>query len=473
MLFHSIEFFALLLITVVLFYTLKNKRIYILAAANILFYAASGFNYLVLFFAVAFISFYCSKRIHGRYGKVFFYVSILTNIFNLMFFKYTSFILGNVQSIFGISIPWESGLLTKLILPVGISFYTFQLIAYIVDVKRKDIEPSSNFIEFWVFIGFFGQLIAGPIMRGKEFLPQITRVTMNKLKYENIKIGFYYIAMGLTKKIIFADYLAEKANHYFAQINNLTTLDGWFAAYLFAFQIYFDFSAYSEIAVGVGHLFGFNLRLNFKSPYISNNSSEFWKRWHITLSSWIKDYVYIPLGGSRKGPHRQIIYLIMAMVISGLWHGAAWTFVIWGGYHGLLAAAHKLYDKWLRKRNINFKNSKVYKVLTVFIYFQLTTIGWVFFRADSLPNAVGLIYRMLNPLYINFSPVYVFYFAFILGLYALHVLEYYVRKNGLTIDRLWEKRIHPSVRAAAYMILLIILILFTKTEQNTFIYFQF
>ncbi|MTI46711.1 MBOAT family O-acyltransferase [Sporosalibacterium faouarense] len=473
MLFHSIEFFTLLIITVILFYSFKSKRKYILAIANILFYAASGFNYLILFLIVAFISYYAAKRIDKRYGNIYFYIAIIINVTNLVFFKYTGFILKNMSRFFAISFPWENELMAKLILPVGISFYTFQLIAYIVDVKRKEIEPCDNFIKFWVFIGFFGQLIAGPIMRGKEFLPQITNVGSSKLRLQNFKYGITYILMGLAKKIIFADFLAEKADYYFGQINNLTFLDGWFAAYLFAFQIYFDFSAYSEIALGIGYLFGFKLRLNFKSPYISGSSTEFWRRWHITLSSWIKDYIYIPLGGSRKGFIPQLLFLTLAMMISGLWHGAAWTFIIWGAYHGLLAAGHKVYVRFLRKKNINLKNNIIYKLITIFVYFQLTTIGWVFFRADSFTNAIELIKRMLNPSYIHYSPVYIFYFAFIAGLYLIHVIEYYVRENGVKIGQIWEARVPAFIRAGAYIAILFILVLFTKTQQSSFIYFQF
>ncbi|WP_165916346.1 MBOAT family O-acyltransferase [Marinisporobacter balticus] len=359
--------------------------------------------------------------------------------------------------------------MSKILLPVGISFYTFQLIAYLVDVKRKEIKPCDSFINFWVFISFFGQLIAGPIMRGKEFLPQIENLQDNKLTLRNFKYGFYYIIMGLTKKIIFADFLASKADFYFNQVGNLNSLDAWFASYLFAFQIYFDFSAYSEIAVGVGYLFGLYLNINFKSPYISASPSEFWKRWHITLSSWIKDYIYIPLGGAKKGTLLQYMFLIIAMAISGLWHGAAWTFIMWGIYHGLLSAFHKIYRKWIK---LERKNS-FYKILSIFIFFNLTTIGWVFFRAKSIHEAVFMIKKMITLCDISFSHVYFVYFGFIALLYGIHILEYFIRNNEITLKLFWEKHVPTGIRAAAYMAILIILILLTKTEESSFIYFQF
>ncbi|QXM05318.1 MBOAT family O-acyltransferase [Crassaminicella indica] len=469
MLFHSFEFMILLFITFMLFYSFPKQRIYLLALVNILFYGASGISYLVLFMLVSLITYVCALHLDKSYYKILYTIGILVNLLNLAFFKYTGFILKNLEKIIGITFPWQEHLLAKIMLPVGISFYTFQLIAYLVDVKRKEIKPCDSFISFWVFISFFGQLIAGPIMRGKEFIPQILNVQKNPFTLSNIKYGFYYITMGLAKKIIFADFLASKADFYFSQVMNLNTLDAWFAAYLFAFQIYFDFSAYSEIAVGIGHLFGLRLKLNFKSPYISGNPSEFWKRWHITLSSWIKDYIYIPLGGAKKGVFLQYVNLIIAMALSGLWHGAAWTFIIWGTYHGVLSVLHKIYRK-----NISFnRNNKLYKLISIFVFFHLTTIGWVFFRAGSFNDALYMIKEMITLSNMTYSPRYFIYFGFIAFLYCIHLLEYFIRKNDITLTKLWEKYFPPFIRAAAYIGILIILILFTKTEESSFIYFQF
>ncbi|WP_129598216.1 MBOAT family O-acyltransferase [Anaerophilus nitritogenes] len=469
MLFHSFEFFVLLLITFVFFYSFPKQRIYILAVANIIFYSASGIRYLFLFMIVSWITYMCSLKITKNYGKIFCCIGILVNVLNLIFFKYTGFILNNIEKVMGIIFPWQDTLLAKIMLPVGISFYTFQLIAYLVDVYRKEIKPCDSFLSFWVFISFFGQLIAGPIMRGKEFLFQIDSLEENKFTLTNFKYGFYYIGMGLFKKIIFADFLAKKADIYFSQVGNLNTLDAWFAAYLFAFQIYFDFSAYSEIAVGVGHLFGLNLSLNFKSPYISANPSEFWKRWHITLSSWIRDYIYIPLGGSKKGNLLQYVFLFTAMAISGIWHGAAWTFIVWGIYHGILSALHKIYRSYIKVSKENI----IYKIVCIVIFFQLTTIGWVFFRASSIYDAIFMIKKMITFSDVSYSMTYVLYFGFVLFLYGVHLVEYFVRKNENTISVYWQKYFSPAVRAAAYIGIVILLILFIQTEESTFIYFQF
>jgi len=473
MLFHTVEFIMMLIIAVILYYTVPKSRVYVLTIANIIFYGASGLGFLALFIFVVTVTYICALKNNSKRGRLFYYLGLAINVLNLTFFKYTGFVLSNLERFFNVHFQWQDALLAKIILPVGISFYTFQLIAYLVDVYKKKIEPCRSLIEFWVFIAFFGQLIAGPIMRGIDFLPQIKNVKDIKLLPSNIKTGTYYILMGLTKKIVFADFLSSRADYFFSNAQLNSGLDAWYGAYLFAFQIYFDFSAYSEIAIGVGKLFGLDLTLNFKSPYISNNPSEFWSRWHITLSTWIRDYIYIPLGGSRKGFSRQMVNLIVAMCISGLWHGASWHFVIWGLYHGILSVVYKIIGNVTKNHDYKFVNSKVYRILTVFIYFQLTTIGWVFFRANTLTDALILIKKMFDFSNMHFTTTYVLYLCIVAVLYFLHVAEYYIRKDGAKLASVWEKYFPAPVRAVLYTSLIIVLILFTKGEENTFIYFQF
>lgn len=473
MLFHSFEFIFLTIITFALFYVFPKKRLLLLAVANLVFYGVSGFGYLTLFVFTAFITYYCSLKLQSPRRKIYYFAAIILNLGNLAFFKYTGFVLRNIEMALNIHFPWQDAFLAKIILPVGISFYTFQLVAYIVDVWRKDIEPSKSFVEFWVFIAFFAQLIAGPIMRGNEFLPQVEKLKEIKYDEGNIRYGLYYIAMGLTKKLVFADILAPKVQYYFSQASQLGTLDSWFAAYLFAFQIYFDFSSYSEIAVGVGHLFGLQMAINFKTPYLSGNASEFWRRWHITLSSWIKDYIYIPLGGSRKGFPMQCVFLLTAMALSGLWHGAAWGFIVWGIYHGLLSVSHKIYTRIIKGKEYRFTQSKIYRVMSIFFFFQLTTIGWVLFRAKSLQDATHMIWKMVSFSDIRMDRVYILYFGLIIFLWALHLAEFALRKNALKFIHSWKAYCPDYVRAAAYVCILIILVMFTQREQSSFIYFQF
>jgi alginate O-acetyltransferase complex protein AlgI len=359
-------------------------------------------------------------------------------------------------------------------MPIGISFYTFQFIAYLVDVYKGKTEPAGDFLSFWVFMSFFPHRVAGPIMRGKDLIPQIERITKITFNSSQFKLGLAFLAMGLIKKIFLADYIAIYANRFFDQGTALTGSQAWIGALLFTFQIYYDFSAYSEMAVGIAYLFGIKLDLNFKTPYLSGNPSEFWRRWHITLSTWIRDYIYIPLGGSRRGEYRKYLHLFIAMAISGLWHGAAWTFVVWGIYHGLLLILHNLYTKFLNHYSWEKITSNwFYKVLTILVMFNLANIGWVFFRADNLGLAYHMVAGMLttNPLFFDVSLYQ--YVLVILALYSLHVVEYWLRKNYTPIYTMWERRVPAPLRALVYTALIAALVIFAPTQQNSFIYFRF
>jgi len=362
------------------------------------------------------------------------------------------------------------------VLPIGISFYTFQMIAYLVDIYKGKIEPCKSFLDFWVFIAFFAQLIAGPIMRGKDLIPQVEGLGKIRIDNKRIKLGLAYLALGLFKKIILADHISVYADSFFNRGTALSGGEVWIAAYLFAFQIYFDFSAYSEMALGVGHLFGITLDLNFKTPYLSQNPTEFWKRWHITLSNWIKDYIYIPLGGSRSGEVRQQANLFLAMAISGLWHGAAWTFIAWGMFHGVLLIGHKIYMKITARLGLNnLKEKKVYYYLSIFTFFHLTCIGWVFFRAKGMGNALNLVLKMLtaNPLVFLADKGLLKYFLIIAILFALHIFEYFVREKNYQVLKIWYTYFPSPIRGLAYTLLIVILVIFMQNEQNSFIYFQF
>jgi alginate O-acetyltransferase complex protein AlgI len=463
----------LLSITVLVYYIFPKSRIYALACANLLFYGASGLNYLALFGAVTFMSYFLAIKLYEKKNNAYYYLGLVVNALNLLFFKYTGFLLTNLSSFLNIGFLNQDEFISRIILPVGISFYTFQIIAYMTDVKRGELKPERSFLRFWVFISFFGQLIAGPIMRGYEFLPQINNVKNSSWKESRFKYGIYYIMMGLSKKIIFADYLASYANRFFDSYMNFTILDGWIAAWLFAFQIYFDFSAYSEIAVGVGHLFDLDLDINFKSPYISKNPKEFWKRWHITLSSWIRDYIYIPIGGNRRGFAMQSVFLMAAMTISGMWHGADWTFLIWGAYHGLLVIIHNIYQRYFSNFRNKVMDKNWYNVVCIFVYFNLTSIGWVFFRAKTFSQAIFIIKKMFDISSLTVTPFQVKYIMISAGLYFIHVLEYYIRKNEKKLSVKIQEQLPIPVRALGYAAVVVVLIVVAKTEQSTFIYFQF
>lgn len=470
MLFHTPEFFLLMTLTLIIYYLFPKYRLPILGIANIIFYGAAGWGYLVLFMVVATLTYLASLHLTGTRKKIFLWLAILLNVGNLLFFKYSLFILNNLGRVIGFPLVGEDTFLLKVILPVGISFYTFQMLAYVVDVYQKKIEPCKSWLDFWVFIAFFAQLIAGPIMRGKDFLPQVYNLSKIRFQESNFKLGVAYLSLGLFKKIVLADYISRYADSFFNQGMALSGGEAWIAAYLFAFQIYFDFSAYSEMAVGVGHLFGVNLALNFQTPYLSTSATDFWRRWHITLSKWIRDYIYIPLGGSRRGELRQYVNLFLAMAISGLWHGAAWTFVAWGLFHGFLLIAHKLYTKVMP---ISIRENRLYTVFSIFVFFHITCIAWVFFRAEGMTIALNLIYKMVtfNPLTLEAGLLK--YLAIIIVFYILHIIEYVVRKNYQELSSYWHRFFPAPIRGLAYTCLIITLVMFLQGEQSAFIYFQF
>lgn len=469
MLFHSPEFLALLALTLLCFWPTRRLRIPVLAIAAVVFYSVSGWQYLLLFLGMMTLTHLCALHVRGPYGRFLLGFGVLANLANLVLFKYSGFAVGTVNRLLQLGL---NEAVWRLVLPVGISFYTFQLIAYLVDVAKGRTRPARNLVEMWVFIAFYGHLIAGPIMRGEEFLPQIEATYDRRFDWGRFQKGLYLLALGMVKKIIFSDLLGPKVDAIFAQAGALNGLEAWIAGWLFAFQIYFDFSAYSEMALGIGHMFGFELAVNFRTPYLSANPEEFWKRWHITLSSWIRDYIYIPLGGSRKGEVRAYLNLVIAMAISGLWHGAAWTFVAWGIFHGLLSAGHKLWSRRvLKPLGIQLQGAWV-RWVSVALMFQATTIGWIFFREKSFSGALALVRKMLTPTLWQVTPLAERYLPVIAFLMLLHAAERWFRQREGAALTVWT-RFPAPVRALAYTAVAAALLLMLKTEESTFIYFRF
>ncbi|OUM95156.1 MAG: hypothetical protein BAA02_04025 [Paenibacillaceae bacterium ZCTH02-B3] len=476
MIFHSPEFLVFLLALLVPFYLFKKLRIPLLVVANAIFYGASGFGLLLLFMAVTAATFLCALGLRRR--RPLFWIGLAVNAGNLLFFKYTLMIMDTAERIAGrplllteLARQWVTDGSGELILPVGISFYTFQLIAYLIDVRRGDLEPSRNLFKFWVFISVFPQLIAGPIMRGSELIPQVDRLPDRAVRWGEIRYGLYLIFVGLIKKTVFADNLETLVNPRFADIPALTPEDAWVAACLFGFQIYFDFSAYSDMALGLGHLLGLKLVVNFRTPYLSGSPKEFWDRWHISLSRWIRDYVYIGLGGNRKGALRTQFNLLAAMLISGLWHGAAWHFVAWGAVHGLILIVHRWTLALNRFGWVNkMRSSFPYRVLAVAAFFPIVTWTWVFFRAETLAGAWEMTKRMaqVDVTALAAHPL----FALLAGLYALHIAEWFMREKEPLAGRIWH--FVPAVfRGAVYAALLLLIFFNMKGETYEFIYFQF
>jgi alginate O-acetyltransferase complex protein AlgI len=476
MIFHSPEFLVFLLALLVPFYLFRKIRIPLLVVANAVFYGASGLGLLLLFMAVTLVTFLCGLGL--KRWRPLFWIGLAANAGNLLFFKYTLMIMDTAERIAGhpllltdLAREWVTDGSGELILPIGISFYTFQLMAYLIDVWRGQLEPSRNLLKFWVFISVFPQLIAGPIMRGSELMPQVDGLKDRRVRWDEIRYGFYLIFIGLIKKTVFADNLEKLVNPRFADISALTPEEAWVAACLFGFQIYFDFSAYSDMALGLGHLLGLKLVENFRTPYLSGSPREFWDRWHISLSRWIRDYIYIGLGGNRKGALRTQFNLLAAMLISGLWHGAAWHFVAWGAVHGVLLVVHRWTLAlnrigWIKR----LRAALPYRVLAVAVFFPIVTWTWVFFRAGTLGGAWEMTKLMAraDPAALAAHPL----FALLAGLYALHIFEWFIREREALAGRIWHF-VPAVVRGAAYAALILLIFFNMKGETYEFIYFQF
>ncbi|SMB88062.1 D-alanyl-lipoteichoic acid acyltransferase DltB, MBOAT superfamily [Desulfonispora thiosulfatigenes DSM 11270] len=475
MLFHSFEFMIFFAVTLCLYYAFPGKRIYLLALANLFFYSIAGIGYLALFIGITSITYFCSLKLQGKFKKLYFLFALILNISNLVFFKYSLFIFTNIERFVPFNLTSAEGVLSQIILPIGISFYTFQIIAYIVDVYQGKLEPCRNWLDFWVFTSLFAKLVAGPIMRGKDLLPQIETIKEITFKKEYFKLGIAYFMLGLIKKIILADQIAPYVEQFYAKGAAMTGADSWLATYLFGFQLYFDFSAYSDMAVGVGYLLGLKLAINFKTPYLSGSGTEFWRRWHITLSNWIRDYVYIPLGGSRKGKNRQLANILLAMFISGLWHGASWSFILWGVYHGVLQVLHKIYLDLRKKFNLDWLAEKrIYHFVSIFVFFNLASLGWVLFGRTDIKSALVIISKMLyfNPLSLVQNGLLP-YVIVVLVLYGLHIIEYFIFKHLAQISLMWHKYFPAPIRGLAYTLLIVVLVMSLGTAENNFIYFQF
>lgn len=360
----------------------------------------------------------------------------------------------------------------NIILPVGISFYTFQTLSYTIDVYRGKMRASKDFVAFAAFVSFFPQLVAGPIERATNLLPQFYH--RRYFSEQNAINGLRQILWGLFKKVVIADNCAEFANHIFthyAELNGATLLLG---AVFFAFQIYGDFSGYADIAVGTARLLGFRLMQNFATPYFSRDIAEFWRRWHISLSSWFRDYVYIPLGGSRGSPELKVRNVFIIFILSGLWHGANWTFIVWGILNALYFLPALLQNRHRKNLEVvaNDRNlPNLNELLHILLTFFLTCIAWVFFRADNIHQALGYVSKILSSSLFNLpqlhkelAPLSYFMIFFL-------VMEWLGRKDSFALEKLileWK----PMPRYLLYAVLTFLIIIFSEKGQE-FIYFQF
>lgn len=447
-----------------LYYALKTWKYQniILLLASYIFYAAWNPPFVVLLWLSTVVDWFVSKRIYAAKNKAqrkgWLWLSLLTNLGLLSFFKYGNFIIDNFNFIFpqGYSVEHYS-----IILPVGISFYTFQTLSYTLDIYRDQSKPWHSFLDYALYVTFFPQLVAGPIVRSDEFLQQC--VSQKKWNWDAIGYGFYWLIVGLFLKVVVADhFLSPVANAVYVSNGKTDMLSSWMGTVAFSGQILCDFAGYSICAIGVARMLGFELPKNFKFPYASTGFSEFWRRWHISLSTWLRDYLYIPLGGNRKGDFRTYQNLMTTMLIGGLWHGASWTFVVWGGMHGIYLTLERLL-----RRQFDFERiPHIFRVLGVFV---LVCFTWVFFRAQNFEQAGNIILSMLhlhtgNPILETNDTALV---ALIMLL--LMASNYIFRNIDLEekVKRLRWWQLSVSLSFLLYFI-------FTLTgEDSSFIYFQF
>jgi len=405
MLFNSIDFAIFLPIVFILYWFVANKNLkfqnFLIVIASYLFYGWWDWRFLSLILFSTLVDYTIGRRLLNeesqRKRKILLWISILVNLGFLGFFKYYNFFLDNfitAFSFFGTPINAQG---LNIILPVGISFYTFQTLSYTIDVYKRKLEPTKDFIAFTAFVSFFPQLVAGPIERATNLLPQFYK----KRIFDNDKAidGIYLIIWGLFKKVVIADSCAIYTNEIFANYENMNSISLLLGAIYFAFQIYGDFSGYSDIAIGTSKLFGIDLMTNFKFPYFSRDIAEFWRRWHISLSTWFRDYLYIPLGGSKGSKMQSFRNIFIIFIVSGFWHGANWTFIIWGVLNALYFIPIFLIKK-NRKNLDTVAQGKTFpnfsELISVLITFFLVVIGWVFFRADNITIALKYIKKLFS-----------------------------------------------------------------------------
>lgn len=478
MLFNSFEFLIFLSTVFILYWFVFNKNLRfqnsLIVISSYVFYSFWDYRFLSLIILSTIIDYSIGLNIpkykSNKVRKLLLWSSVIFNVSVLGFFKYYNFFIDswiNLFSLVGYEI--KSVWTLNIILPVGISFYTFQTISYIIDIYRGKIKPTEDFISFAFFVSYFPQLVAGPIERATNLLPQITR--KREFKYEQGVQGLRLILLGMLKKVVIADSLAPIVDDIFS---NYQDFDGgvlWLGAVYFAFQIYCDFSGYSDIAIGTSKLFGFEIMSNFKFPYFSRNIGEFWRRWHISLSTWFRDYLYIPLGGSQKGRLVSIRNIVIIFLVSGFWHGASWTFIFWGLFHSLL-----FIPSFLLKTNRKYtasiigENTKLpsfWEFLQVVTTFLLVTIAWVIFRSDNIIDSFEYIYKMIFE--INFPSSHK---RGILFLFIIIILDWVIRRNErqgifLTLSSRVLRYLFYSV------IIFILLLMILGNKTNDFIYFQF
>ncbi len=484
MVFSSLVFlFIFLPITLLFYYLIEVKfRNTLLLLASIVFFAWGGISYtLILIISIAtnyIVGLLINKYSKTKYARYFLALGVIINLGILVVFKYANFIIENLNDIF-LTLDLQPINYENIVLPIGISFYTFQALSYIIDVYREETKVQKSLTKLALFISLFPQLIAGPIVRYHDINEQLSKRIVNFSKFTT---GIERFIIGLGKKVLLANSFALVVDNIFAMDpTNMSAIVAWLGIILYALQIYFDFSGYSDMAIGLGKMFGFDLLENFNFPYIAKSIQEFWRRWHISLSTWFRDYLYIPLGGNRVGKHRVYFNLLIVFLLTGFWHGASWNFIVWGLFHGMFLIIERIgFGKFLEKLW-----SPLRHIYVIFI----VLISWVFFRADDLTYSLAYLktmfggsklnsaFWMLNE-YLN-NEVNIAIIFGVLGSTTIFVIiqKYFLKKAKYLGSGIISKSIPITLEIIAgiglFSILLLSIMYLASNSYNPFIYFRF
>jgi alginate O-acetyltransferase complex protein AlgI len=469
--FHFLVFFAIVFCA---YWAIpwQRARVWLLLAASFVFYATWNHWLASLIVATTTLDYFLARAIEASPSRairrLLLTINIALNLGMLCYFKYANFFLESLETALRSAGLETSMPVLSIMAPLGISFYTFEALNYMIDVYRGHVKAERSLPNFMLFILFFPHLLAGPIVRARDFLPQTGRPKhWNWLRME---VGVQYVLLGLIKKLAIADRMAAFVDPVYANVSAYSTGTLWVATFAYAVEIYCDFSGYSDLALGTAHLLGYRLCINFNLPYLAPNISEFWRRWHISLSSWLRDYLFIPLGGSRNGGWATCRNLLLTMALGGLWHGAAWSFVAWGVLHGMLLIVHRLFQGFCKRRTAvdGILQSIPGTVLRVTATFLCVSIGWVFFRAGNFETAMNWLARLAVPHSGLGAPLPVVGFFYTLPVVILG--------HWLGTTRQWQSivgRLPAPAIGVGYAMLLMIALLLSPSGGQTFIYFQF
>lgn len=465
MLFNSIHFIQYIFVVLPLYYLVPNRlKWIILLLASYYFYMCWNYEYLILILFTTITSYITAIKIYrserSDVRKFYLWLSVISSLGVLFFFKYFNFFLDSINII--TSNNFDA---LTILLPVGISFYTFQTLSYTIDVYKNKMIPELHFGRYALFVSFFPQLVAGPIERSQDLIPQFRKTHVFQL--DNIIVGMKYVLIGYFMKLVISDRLALYVDSVYSNVDSHAGATFWISTFCFSFQILCDFAGYSIIAKGVAKMLDFDLMQNFRRPYFAISFKDFWRRWHISLSSWFMDYVYIPLGGSRVKFRRQMLNLMITFLVSGLWHGANWTFVVWGGLHGLFL----IIEKGLKFDTLSFSRFRVLENLfRLLIVFLSVSFAWIFFRADSVEQAFVIIKNALqltNPIFIDKPTL----FFGLIGVSILLIIDLISEVKG---DNCWLYNTDLSLKSLLFFsFIFIFTLLIGVFDGGEFIYFQF